>query len=60
LSDVHCDPPQTPLSQTNVQQSCGIVQEEPAVLQSAAAQTLVCVSQFAVQQSALLAHVVPT
>lgn len=61
LSVVHWVAPQAPLSQTKVQQSCGIVQEPPAALQVpiVAAQIFICGSQLALQQSALVLHVEP-
>jgi hypothetical protein len=59
-SVVHCDEPHTPLSHTNVQQSCGMVQEPPADLHwPGTVQTFVTVSQLTVQQSELLLHVIP-
>jgi hypothetical protein len=62
LSEVHWVPPQTPLAQTNVQQSCGIVHELPPGLHCPplVLQTFITVSQLSEQQSALLLHVSPT
>src|SRR5689334_5366304 len=61
LSDVHCVPPHTPLSQTNVQQSCGIVHALPAGLHwPVGMQIFIAVSQLSEQQSALLAQASPT
>jgi hypothetical protein len=62
LSDVQSLAPHVPLLQTKVQQSCGIAQELPAVLQSLMgfAQMPFARSQLAVQQSSLLVHVAPT
>jgi hypothetical protein len=61
LSDVHCVPPQTPLSQTKVQQSWGMVHEPPAGLHwPAGMQILATESQLTEQHSALLVHASPT
>jgi hypothetical protein len=60
LSLVHCEEPQTPWSQTKVQQSCGMVQEPPADLHwPGTVQIFVTLSQLTVQQSELLLHVIP-
>jgi hypothetical protein len=60
LSVVHCDEPHTPLSQTKVQQSCGVLHEPPAALHCpGTVQILATVSQLAEQQSELLSHVTP-
>jgi hypothetical protein len=61
LSVVHCVPPHTPLSQTKVQQSWGMVHEPPAGLHwPGTVQIFVTESQLSEQQSALPLQVSPT
>jgi hypothetical protein len=60
LSEVHCVPPQTPPVQTNVQQSCGMVQALPPTLHMPfGTQIFIWVSHIWVQQSALPTQVAP-